>query len=73
MIHLSNVERLKSIVSLITGVETSKIDDHASLEQLGIDDLDTVELVMDVEAEFDIVIPHDAAISDLDDLVAYIA
>ena len=44
------------------GVEADKVTPDASfVEDLGADSLDTVELVMELEEEFDINIPDDAA------------
>ena len=43
-------------------VDESKVSDEASfIDDLGVDSLDTVELVMAFEEEFDIEIPDDAA------------
>ena len=43
-------------------VDESKVSDEASfIDDLGADSLDTVELVMAFEEEFDIEIPDDAA------------
>lgn len=55
-------ERVKNIVVEHLGVEESKVADGASfIDDLGADSLDTVELVMAFEEEFDIEIPDDAA------------
>ncbi len=55
-------ERVKKIVVEHLGVEESKITDSASfIDDLGADSLDTVELVMAFEEEFEIEIPDDAA------------
>lgn len=55
-------ERVKKIVVEHLGVEESKVTDDASfIDDLGADSLDTVELVMAFEEEFEIEIPDDAA------------
>ena len=55
-------ERVKNIVVEHLGVEEAKVTDSASfIDDLGADSLDTVELVMAFEEEFDIEIPDDAA------------
>jgi acyl carrier protein len=55
-------ERVKKIVVEHLGVEESKVTDGASfIDDLGADSLDTVELVMAFEEEFEIEIPDDAA------------
>ena len=58
----SIAERVIDIVSEQLGVEKEKITHETSfVNDLGADSLDTVELVMELEEEFDINIPDDAA------------
>ncbi len=55
-------ERVKKIVVEHLGVEKSKVVESASfVDDLGADSLDTVELVMAFEEEFNIEIPDDVA------------
>ena len=55
-------ERVKKIVVEHLGVEPDKVTEQASfIDDLGADSLDTVELVMELEEEFDINIPDDVA------------
>ncbi len=55
-------ERVKKIVAEHLGVDEAKVVDSASfIDDLGADSLDTVELVMAFEEEFDCEIPDDAA------------
>lgn len=55
-------ERVKSIVVEHLGVDADKVTDNASfIDDLGADSLDTVELVMAFEEEFNCEIPDDAA------------
>jgi acyl carrier protein len=55
-------ERVQDIVADQLGVEKDKIKPETSfVNDLGADSLDTVELVMELEEEFDINIPDDAA------------
>jgi acyl carrier protein len=68
-------ERVKKIVVEHLGVEESKVVPEASfIDDLGADSLDTVELVMAFEEEFNIEIPDDAAekILTLQDATNYI-
>jgi len=68
-------ERVKTIVIEHLGVEESKAVPTASfIDDLGADSLDTVELVMAFEEEFNIEIPDDAAekILTLQDAVNFI-
>ena len=61
--HMSNVEeKVKDIIVEELGVEREKLTSEASfMEDLGADSLDTVELVMAFEKEFDIDIPDEDA------------
>ena len=55
-------EKVKKIVTDHLGIEESKISlDSKFIDDLGADSLDTVELVMAFEEQFDIEIPDDAA------------
>jgi len=55
-------ERVVDIVAEQLGVDKDKITRETSfVNDLGADSLDTVELVMELEEEFDINIPDDAA------------
>lgn len=55
-------ERVVNIVAEQLGVEKDQIKLETSfINDLGADSLDTVELVMELEEEFDINIPDDAA------------
>jgi len=55
-------ERVIDIVAEQLGVDKEKVTPETSfVNDLGADSLDTVELVMELEEEFDINIPDDAA------------
>ncbi len=55
-------EKVKDIIVEELGVEREKLTDDASfMEDLGADSLDTVELVMAFEKEFDVDIPDEEA------------
>ena len=55
-------ERVIDIVAEQLGVEKDKITRHSHfVNDLGADSLDTVELVMELEEEFDINIPDEVA------------
>ena len=55
-------DRVIDIVAEQLGVEKEKVTPETSfVNDLGADSLDTVELVMELEEEFDINIPDDAA------------
>lgn len=68
-------DRIKKIVVERLGVDETKVVEKASfIEDLGADSLDTVELVMAFEEEFDCVISDDAAekIATIGDAVKFI-
>ncbi|HID01052.1 MAG TPA: acyl carrier protein [Piscirickettsiaceae bacterium] len=68
-------ERVKKIVVEQLGVEEDQVTADASfVDDLGADSLDTVELVMALEEEFDCEIPDEEAenIQTLGQAVAYI-
>ncbi len=68
-------QRVKSIIVDKLGVEESEVQETASFtNDLGADSLDTVELIMEFEKEFNISIPDDQAekISSVGDAVAYV-
>jgi len=54
--------KIKKIVADHLGIEEEKVTEEASfIDDLGADSLDTVELVMAFEEEFNVEIPDDAA------------
>jgi acyl carrier protein len=68
--------RVKKIVVEHLGVDESKVAETSSfIDDLGADSLDTVELVMAFEEEFNIEIPDDAAekIQTVGDAVNFIS
>jgi acyl carrier protein len=68
-------ERVKKIVVDHLGVDEDKVTESASfIDDLGADSLDTVELVMAFEEEFNVEIPDDAAekIQTFGDAVTFI-
>lgn len=67
--------RVKAIIVDKLGVEESEVTNEASFtNDLGADSLDTVELIMEFEKEFNISIPDDKAetIATVGDAIAYI-
>ena len=59
---MSIEERVKKIIVEQLGVKEEEVKPEASfIEDLGADSLDTVELVMALEEEFDIEIPDEEA------------
>lgn len=68
-------QKVKSIIVEKLGVEESEVAIEASFtNDLGADSLDTVELIMEFEKEFDISIPDDQAekIQTVGEAISYI-
>ncbi len=68
-------EKVKQIIVDKLGVDESEITNEASFtNDLGADSLDTVELIMEFEKEFDIAIPDEEAekIGTVGDAVTYL-
>ena len=68
-------EKVRSIIVEQLGVESDKVTADAKfIEDLGADSLDTVELVMAFEENFDIEVPDQEAekLQSVADVVAYI-
>lgn len=75
MSDMSVEEKVKQIIVEELGVDESEVTANARfIEDLGADSLDTVELVMRFEEEFDIEIPDEDAekIQSVRDAVTYI-
>ena len=67
--------RVKAIIVDKLGVDESKVKPEATFtNDLGADSLDTVELIMELEKEFNITIPDDQAekIATVGDAIAYV-
>ncbi len=75
-LEMSDIKsRVISIIVDKLGVEESEVTNEASFtNDLGADSLDTVELIMEFEKEFNIAIPDDQAenIQTVGDAVSYI-
>ena len=68
-------EKVRAIIVGKLGVDETEVKPEASFtNDLGADSLDTVELIMEFEKEFNISIPDDKAekISTVGDAIAYI-
>ena len=67
--------RVKAIIVDKLGVNESEVKPEATFtNDLGADSLDTVELIMELEKEFNITIPDDQAekIATVGDAIAYV-
>ncbi len=69
-------EKVKAIIVEKLGVDVDEITDDASFaNDLGADSLDTVELIMEFEKEFDVTIPDEDAekIVTVGDSITYLS
>jgi acyl carrier protein len=75
-IHMSDIStKVKAIIVDKLGVDENEVTPEASFtNDLGADSLDTVELIMEFEKEFNIAIPDDQAekIGTVGDAITYI-
>jgi acyl carrier protein len=73
---MSEIEsKVKAIIVDKLGVDEAEVKPEASFtNDLGADSLDTVELIMELEKEFNLTIPDDQAekIATVGDAIAYI-
>lgn len=73
--EMTNEQRIHNIVALLFGVDVKEITNATNLtNDLNADSLDQVELVMDVEDEFNLTIPDDEAdkIKTVGEIVAWV-
>ena len=69
------MEKVKELVAERLGVDDDEVTEDAKfIDDLGADSLDIVELIMDLESEFDLEIPDESAeeITTVGDAVEYI-
>jgi acyl carrier protein len=69
------MEKIKELVAERLGVDEAEITEEAKfIDDLGADSLDLVELIMDLESEFDLEIPEEdaEAILTVGDAIDYI-
>ncbi len=72
---MDKFEKIQEIVAEKLGIEKAKVTMEASfIDDLGADSLDTVELIMKMEEDFDIEIPDDEAekLRTVGDVVKYL-
>ena len=73
---MSLEEKVKNLVITQLGVDAGKVtNDSSFIDDLGADSLDTVELVMAFEEEFDMEIPDEDAqkMRTISDVIAYLS
>ena len=55
----STIETLQTILQKENGIEPERVTPDATLESLGLDSLDLIELLFEIEETFDIRMPQD--------------
>jgi len=65
-------EKIRDIIAEKMDIDASEITETSSFEDMQIDSLDMVEIVMDIEEEFDISIETGDGLKTVADLVDYI-
>ncbi len=65
-------EKIAEIISDKMDMDVNEITQDSTFESLKIDSLDMVEIVMDIEEEFDVSIEEAENLKSVADLVAYI-
>ena len=65
-------EKIAAIIAEHTGGDTSEITEKTTFEELGVDSLDTVEMVMKLEEELDVEIEMEGKFETVGDLVKFI-
>ncbi len=65
-------EKIKTIIADKMDLDPEKITEQSSFKDLEMDSLDMVEIVMDVEDEFDVTIETSEGLETIADLIALI-
>lgn len=66
------LDKIKEIIAEKIDIDPTTITEESSFEDMEVDSLDMVEIVMDIEEEFDISIDVEDDIKTVGDLVALI-
>ena len=66
------IEKVKELLADHLEIDTDEITEDTTFEDLGVDSLDTVEIMMEMEDEFGIEIKPAEAGKSVKELVAYI-
>ena len=66
------LEKIRAMIADKMDIDPSTITEESTFEELKLDSLDLVEIVMDVEDEFDICIETSDCLNTIGDLIALI-
>ena len=70
--YLTIVDTLTGIISKNKGVRKSAVLVRDSLKELGLDQLDVVDLILEVEREYHITIPDEVPVETVTDLARFV-
>ena len=70
--YLTIVDTVTGIISKNKGVRKSAVLDRDSLKELGLDQLDVVDLILEVEREYHITIPDEVPVETVTDLARFV-
>ena len=65
-------EKIANLIAEHVGCEVSAITAETTFEELGVDSLDTVEMVMQLEEELDIELELESKMATVGELVAFV-
>ncbi len=63
---------IAELISQRKGIRVARLLQHVPFSQLGFDNLDLVDLILEVEKTFKVIIPDDLPLNDVDDFVDFI-
>lgn len=66
------VEKVAQLIAQYKGVEASSVSAESSLESLKLDSLDTVQIIMDLETEFNVTLEMENQVKTVGELAALI-
>lgn len=66
------LEKIKEMLAEHLDIDASTITEDTSFEELDVDSLDTVEIIMEIEDEFDIKIEYENVGKTIGSLVKYV-
>lgn len=66
------IEKIKEIIAEHLDIDAQTISEETTFEELDVDSLDTVELIMEIESEFDIEIEYEEVGRTIGGLVEYV-
>ena len=69
---METIDVIKETLSDNLGIDADQITEDATLDSLGIDSLDMVELVCDIEEKLDIEFGEPEGLETIGDMVSYI-